>query len=254
MIALGIGVMIGGVPVGAFAGYCKVQEQAMEEKYLEAKERLDGQTRGEVYIVNKDKHKGDTLSENDYSICEVFTNSEEEMPLAASVAQDMNGKILRLNMKEGSILSADLLDNHQVTDDVRLQEISWVELNEEILDGSIIVIRIVYPNGEDYIVLGHKRIEKRVENTIYLNVTEEEILLMASAKVDCEKYDGSRTYGILYVKDYQEAAVKNYPANEYVCSLSDWDPNIVKEVFSEEMKQKRMELEQHLVAFSMENS
>ena len=110
-------------------------------------------------------------------------------------------------------------------------------------------IRITFPDGEDYVIAGHKKIVKRIENSILINVNEEEILKMASAEVDKNVYQGTKIYAVLYVKDYQETAKSDYPVNASVIELGSWDPNLIDEVFNSETANKRVVLETNMNRF-----
>lgn len=148
-----------------------------------------------------------------------------------------------------SIINSNMVYKEDISDDIRLHEYSFLDMHDEISEGSYIDIRITFPNGEDYIVAEHKKVINRKDSSIYVYVTEEEILLMSSAKVDLDTFEGANVYAILYAKDYQNPASKDYPANEYVCELADWDPNIIKKVFTDEGRLKRKELENNMTEF-----
>ena len=77
-------------------------------------------------------------------------------------------------------------------------------------------------------------------------VNEEEILKLSSAVVDKKNYEGAKIYAVLYVEDYQNAAIPDYPVNSYVAEQGNWNPNLIEKVFSEEMVDKRRILEENL--------
>ena len=116
-------------------------------------------------------------------------------------------------MKKNTVLTFDLIarSNDRVTDDVRIQEYNVVQLPTQIADKEFIDIRLRLPNGSDYIVVSHKQIELpqidcvETEDTIWLKLSEDEILMMSSAIVESymvkgwiNRNKGKRSWGNYY--------------------------------------------------------
>ncbi|MBE5925940.1 MAG: hypothetical protein E7270_03155 [Lachnospiraceae bacterium] len=146
---------------------------------------------------------------------------------------------------------------HKVTDDMvaddeRYQHFDCVDMFEGIYAGDLIDIRINFPNGEDYIVVSRKEIKNIDEKGIVLKVNEEEILKMSSAKIDMNKYQGTRIYAVKYINKNQKSAISYYLLNEYVLTLCEWNPNLVDKIFSQDKIKKRYDFEQNLVKFQIE--
>lgn len=245
-LAMVIGLMLGAVPFALFGIHIYIRAGEIREELHAVKGEISSRKLRYMYILKNDKQKGDEILHTDLMKCEVYCSSE--MPEPAS-ANDLVGKKLKLNTAKMSIINSNMVYKEDISDDVRLHEYSFLDLHDEISEGSYIDIRITFPNGEDYIVAEHKKVMNRKDSSLCVYVTEEEILLMSSAKVDLDTFDGTKVYAILYAKDYQLPASKDYPANEYVCELADWDPNIIKKVFTEEGRLKRKNLEQNMADF-----
>lgn len=125
------------------------------------------------------------------------------------------------------------LTKDNITDDLRLHYYNNIKLPSTISIGDYIDIRISYGNGMDFIILPKKQVldvsisDNTTESSIWLEVSEEEILRMSSAFVDLNTYEGSLIYGIKYLSETQKIAKANYPVNEDVRTLINSDPNII---------------------------
>lgn len=124
----------------------------------------------------------------------------------------------------------------EITKDLRLHYYNSVKLSNKLEVGDYVDIRIAFANGMDFIVLPKKKIvdlqlgnslEGNFDNSLWLYVTEEEILRMSSAVVDTNMRPGSGMYAVKYAEDIQETPVANYPVSEEVRKLIDICPNII---------------------------
>lgn len=124
----------------------------------------------------------------------------------------------------------------ELTDDIRLHNYSYIRLTDKIEKGDYVDIRISFANGADFILLAKKKVadirygqeENGILSTLWLYVSEEEILRLSSAAVDAYINEGCSIYAIRYAEASQRQAYVNYPVNEVVRQLMDSDPNIVK--------------------------
>ena len=148
-----------------------------------------------------------------------------EVPLVAKVA-----------MKKNTLITPELLNRgtNDLRDDVRKQEYNVVVLPMDISTGDYVDIRIMLPNGQDFIIVSKKEVEIANINgsdsvsTFYMNLTEDEILYMSCAIVDAASLKGSKIYATKYTEaGRQEAAMPTYPINEAISTLIKSDPNIL---------------------------
>lgn len=125
----------------------------------------------------------------------------------------------------------------KLTDDLRLQEYHFIQLTDRMRKGDRVDVRISFPNGADFVLLSGKEIadigyeavnEEGGVKSVWLYVTEEELLRVSSAVVDAYLNDGCEIYAVAYVSEDQKQAVVTYPVNEVVAELMEDDPNIVK--------------------------
>ena len=83
------------------------------------------------------------------------------------------------------------------------------------------------PNGEDYTILNHKRIERLFNTTITFFVSEEENMLINSAIADEAQYSGSvLIYLTKYLEPGNDNTVAFYPVSHYVENFIKFNVNI----------------------------
>lgn len=144
-------------------------------------------------------------------------------PLVAKVDMNMN-TVLTLDMlSQGSI----------VTNDIRRQEYNAISLPIDLVTGDYIDIRVQFPNGQDFIVISKKMVEIPIiegmdsEQTIWLNLSEDEILSMSCAIVEAYRINGTRIYATKYTDPgMQKAAEPTYPLSAEIVALIESDPNV----------------------------
>ena len=121
-------------------------------------------------------------------------------------------------------------------------------LTLEDLVGTVEVI--VFPNSyEKYSSLLNED-EGTSVCGIALNLSEEDLLRLSSARVDENLFEGTYLYAVIYQADFENAAVTTYPVNPQVFTLMQWDPNIVSLFTVKKEQEKRSVLENHLQLFT----
>lgn len=135
----------------------------------------------------------------------------------------------KIQLEVGTVLTTDMInvEGQPDTADVRLQEYNMVILPTQLLAGDTVDIRLRLPSGEDYIVLSKKYIEQTNADTIWIKVSEDEILTMSNAIVEAYIMQGA----LLYATTYTDAGLQNsstptYVASNSVINLMNADPNI----------------------------
>ena len=125
--------------------------------------------------------------------------------------------------------------DEKTTADLRVQEYNMLRLSSQIAAEDYIDIRFRLPSGLDYIVVSKKKVEiPQIDgvdsaNTIWLQLTEDEILAMSNAIVENYLIEGSVLYTAKYVEPgTQEKATPTYvPSAEVQSLMRDNDSNIV---------------------------
>ena len=149
--------------------------------------------------------------------------------------------VAKVNMLKNTVLTRETVTqgNDTTSDDVRKQEYNVIVLPTQIQTGDYIDIRLSLPTGEDYIVVSKKEVEipelgdTTSTDTIWVNLTEDEILLMNSAIVDAFRMDGSKLYATTYTEPgMQQASDVTYVPRQEVWDLIRTDENVVQEAYN----------------------
>lgn len=150
--------------------------------------------------------------------------------------------VAKVNMKANTLITTELLSKSDniVQDDVRKQEYNMLVLPMDLATGDYIDIRLMLPTGQDYIVVSKKEVEIPIiggvdsEDTIWVNLSEDEILHMSCAIYDAYRVNGAKLYATKYTEaGMQNASTPTYPINESTSRLLESDPNIVERAMEE---------------------
>lgn len=140
--------------------------------------------------------------------------------------------VVKTNVPAGTIITKDMLEelDDKTTSDQRLQEYNMIILPTLLTNGDYIDIRLQLPEGEDYIVVAKKKVIYTDATTVWLKMTEDEILSLGNAIVEAYTIVGSKLYATTYTEaGRQKAATPTYPVSQAVLTLINNDPNVVKE-------------------------
>lgn len=149
--------------------------------------------------------------------------------------------VAKVDMYKNTVITTDMIakGDNTTTDDVRRQEYNMIVLPTQIETGDYIDIRLAMPSGQDYIVVAKKEVQVPEiggipsESTIWVNLSEGEILMMNNAIVEAWQI-GAKLYANIYTEaGTQKAATPTYAVNAAVAALIDKNPNIVKQARSE---------------------
>lgn len=150
--------------------------------------------------------------------------------------------VAKVNMKKNTLITTELLSksDNLVQNDVRKQEYNMLVLPMDLVTGDYIDIRLMLPSGQDYIIVSKKEVEipniggVDSEDTVWINLSEDEILHMSCAIYEAYKIKGSKIYATKYTEaGMQEAATPTYPVNESTSRLLQNNPNIVEKAMNE---------------------
>ncbi len=140
--------------------------------------------------------------------------------------------IAKVDMKQNTILTSSVINksNQVTTDDVRYVEYNMLVLPTTITEGDYIDIRLTLPNGQDLIVVSKKEVKSLLGDTVGLELSEGEILMMENAIVEAYIMSSSKLYAIQYIEPgMQNAALKTYTPTEEVENLIKANGNIKNE-------------------------
>lgn len=226
---LDVTVAITAAAVMSAAGYgiLKCNEiNAVNEQSIAALEQQIVSNMRSGYVSMVDIKAGETVSESmlTYST-QLVSNVDQAYFMDAS---DL-GKVARTSIVAGMpIYKSNLSD--EKADQLRERECAFIWLSSNLKDYDFVDVRILFPNGEDYVVAAKKAIyDTRIRvNDVFLQLTEEEIQLLDSAIVDANMHN-AKIYVTKYTNpEIQEASVITYSPNSDVMRVIANDANIVK--------------------------
>lgn len=258
IIAGAVGACLAGIPLAAAALYLGIGLGASRAEVKRLKAEKEAESRVQGYMLKHDLQEGHVIAAADLE--RIFIVGKGKEGCETLLQEDAVGKRCSLDMKKGTVLSSGVLyEGGELLPDIRIQEFTNVKLPEGLEKDDYIDIRIVFPDGEDYIVAARKKILEIAGNEedgsleagrISLYVSEEEILRLASAGVDASLYGGTEIYAIRYVEEFQNKAETDYPVNPEVFALMGWNPNIGERIYFEGEKEKREVLDKNIEGYS----
>lgn len=209
-----------------------------------------------VYLLSKALPAGEALTPEHLTSCTVKLPRSQSV-IYASDSKNLIGQYAKTALREGQLITADLFyQDETLTNRNRYLELSDIRLPESIHKNDLIDVRISFPTGEDYIVLERQCVlslliedEESTADGIALNLSEEDLLRLSSARVDRNLFEGTYLYAVIYQADFENAAETTYPVNPQVFALMQWDPNIVSLFTVKKEQEKRSVLENHLQLF-----
>lgn len=166
------------------------------------------------------------------------------------------GKYYKVALHSGTPLALDLVMDEPLDDSTRQFDVTASVLPIGLKAGDYIDYRIVYPGGEDYIVLTHKRVEAIHDRTIKFRLNEMEIHYYQAALIDyfLQKEYGAILYAAKYVEPgLQKAASTYYAIPQNIEAVLIADPNILEKFNSEENATMRKLIEAGVKAMTPED-
>ena len=199
----------------------------MQIMNLKKAETAQAEASKAVYVLKNDIKSGQSITSADYTLKTLVTElNPTEIANAASITENTVAKI---NLPKGTILTQSMITekSEAVTDSLRVQEFNMLVLPADLSTNDYVDIRLTLPNGQDYIVLSGKRVIQSTENTIFLKMTEEEIVTMSNAIVENYIVEGSQLRAVKYVDPgIQNSAIPTYTVSSEVLNLIETNANI----------------------------
>ncbi|MCJ8012538.1 SAF domain-containing protein [Paenibacillus sp. KQZ6P-2] len=252
--------LTGAAAVGViFASYAVVssmqhhtKENKIRQDYREQIARLE-----QARLDEEKKMASSWVLSRDIAAGEVITPKDlvqVKLPPGAApvnLIQSSDGseaKIAKIELKKGTALTdAMIYYREPLLDDLRNRELKVVTLPSNLREHDVIDIRVQFPTGQDYIIVSKKKIDKLLTPSMWITMTEQEILSFSSAMVDAYLHD-AKLYAVTYVEpEMQDRAIPTYPVNKEVLKLINSDPNIIKKAEQKLSETLRASLEKDLV-------
>ncbi len=146
--------------------------------------------------------------------------------------------VAKVDMNKNTVITRDLVTSadNTTTADVRQEEFNMIVLPTQLATGDYVDIRLVLPSGQNYIVVSKKEVTiPEIDgvpsvDTIWMNLTEADILMINNAIVEAYYIDGAKLYANIYTEPgIQQAAITTYTPSAEVDRLIQSDPNIIDE-------------------------
>lgn len=250
-----LGMLVTLLVTGVIIGFLIIQLTKITKEQKAEQENMK-----QVYVVATDVNSGDTITLEklttktlDSSVVPANVLTSAELDSKSNVT-DENGNLIKkvnviskINLKAGTVITTDMVKiEGEVSNDVRKVECNAIQLTSQIETGKYIDVRLRLPSGGDYIVVSHKKIEIPTiagldsTNTIWLELSETEILTLNCAIVESYKIKGS----LLYITEYIEPGLQgnatvSYSPNNEVYELIQKDPNCVQTAVAEIVARNR---------------
>ena len=150
----------------------------------------------EVITFTTDVVQGQTITQDMLQTVRIHNNT---VPSGAVMsAGSLVGKVAKYNIVRNATAVSSMVSDKIIGQDVRIQEINAINLPIDLAVNDFIDIRIMYPSGVEYIVLTQKQVMKISGTTIWMDMSEEDTLLLNSAIVDSYLTEGTKLYAVRY--------------------------------------------------------
>jgi len=214
----------------------------------EEQARIDAQKN--VYVLKTSVQSGTVLTQDMFTTVKADANVAPTDAVTAtsfnSIAYDEEGNelevVAKIDIAANTIVTTNMLttsDNIN-TDDVRKEEYNMISLPSDLETGDTVDVRLRLPDGTNYIVVSKKKVTVLDQggipsvNTISLDLSEGEILMMSNAIVEAYMMEGSKLYITRYVEPGMQAgAITTYVPSGEVQNLINNDPNVVAQAKQE---------------------
>ena len=234
-----------------YSKYSKLQEEIKEKENV---------AMGTVYVTQSAIQSGGRLKSN----LMTKTVPTELIPANAATINDLGEYITaeqaseggivdmlpdqivsKINLEPGTILTKDMIANidglytykkqegDKVTIEtnpgIRIEEYNMLSLPSKLKVGDYIDIRLQLPTGPTFIVVSKKYVEDANATTVWLAMSEEEILAMNNAIVETYQMTGAKLYADIYVESgMQRRAETTYIPSANVSDLIMKSPDVIQ--------------------------
>lgn len=177
----------------------------------------------DVAVLTQDVIQGEVIEESMITTVNVH---KKTVPTGALNKSEIAGKVAKYNIAANVPLTDSMVTTEIIDADIRSQEINTVVMPSDLIEGDYVDIRIMYPNGTDYIVLAQKQVEMIEGQTMWINLAEDERLLLNSAMVDSFLNSGTKLYATKYADSDSQIKVAADIAPETADTDEDDDDTI----------------------------
>ena len=184
-----------------------------------------------VYVVTAPVRYGDEISHSNISRQSIMTTLTGFDPFFDELGESVENIMARIDLEPGTILTRSMIiQGERIGHDERLVEFNMFTLPIDIHVGDYIDVRLTLPTGQDLVVVSRQRVIALEHETVTLQLTEQEILMLNNAIVESYVIRASNLHIVRYVEPgLQTAATPTYQPSPAVRDLITANPNIVAE-------------------------
>ena len=197
----------------------------MQILQLQKKEQDRTANSTKVYVLTQDVKSGEEITSIKEANIETIVS-----PTSLIKPGDLEeNTIAKIDLPKGAFLTKDMITSSEekTSDDLRIEEYNMILLPSDLSVNDFIDVRLRFSNGQNYIVLSKKRVLQSTQNTVFLQLTEEEILTMSNAIVESYISGGSLLEAVKYeTPGIQKASTPTYNVSPDVYNLITTNPNI----------------------------
>ncbi len=150
----------------------------------------------DVVTFTRDVVQGETITPDMLQTTTIHINTVPSNAYTSVGA--VVGQVAKYNIVRNSTVVSSMVSDKIISQDMRIQEINAVVLPTDLMVNDFIDIRLMYPSGVEYTVLAQKQVTKIVGTTIWMDMSEEDTLMLNSAIVDSYLTDGTKLYAVRY--------------------------------------------------------
>lgn len=201
-----------------------------------------------VYKTKGDIKAGSKVTKDLLAYMKVLS----EQPQDNFITEEEIGNTALIDIKAGTEVLKSMLTDNLTDSALREAEFRTFLLSSNLKENDVVDIRILYPNGESYIVLSKKTVKnlQLKSSTCFMRLDPEELLRVSGAIVDCFLNEGSKLYTVKYIEPrIQSASLITYTPVTDVIKLIKEDPNVVQKASDKLSESVRLELDNRLSEF-----
>lgn len=180
-----------------------------------------------VYQVKYNRQGGTPIDKNDLVQVSVPLSSLGKTSITD--ASMFNGNFYKIDINPGTIITTDMImePDDNTTHMKMTREIKLDSFPLGMVEGDWFDLRCMLPNGEDYVVLAHKRIIYMYDDTITIQVSEEENQIINSLFMDLATYSscGFFAYVTNYLEPGLDKSIAYYPVQHEIENMLRFSPN-----------------------------
>lgn len=135
---------------------------------------------------------------------EILTDS------SGNISYQMKAKVA---ITPNTIMTTDMVEKSSEAGTYRMVECNMISLPSKLVTGDYIDVRLACPDGPDFIVLSKVKIEDSNASTIWLKLSEGQLMLLGSATLESYIIEGTKLYATQYANEAQAALNVTYVPN-----------------------------------------